>query len=109
MTAMKPTEKGFFDREICQPVHLRGDDNGILLLHGFTGSAAHMRKLADALHQRGHTVRTINLPGHASTEEDMARSNWQMWLQATWPAPTGKCGCKPPSKPRWICSRRCAR
>ena len=79
---MKPTEKGFFDREICQPVHLRGDDNGILLLHGFTGSAAHMRKLADALHQRGHTVRTINLPGHASTEEDMARSNWQMWLQA---------------------------
>lgn len=80
---MKPTETGYFDREVCRPFFHEGGPNGILLLHGFTGSAAHMRKLADALAGRGYTVRSVNLPGHASTEEDMARANWQMWLQAS--------------------------
>lgn len=79
---MKPTEANYFDREVCKPFYHRGGDNGILLVHGFTGSAAHMRKLADALAQRGYTVRTINLPGHAATEEDMGRQTWQTWLQA---------------------------
>lgn len=71
-----------FEHEVCQPFYHKGSDNGILLLHGFTGCAAHMRKLADALAARGYTVRTINLPGHATTEADMAKSNWQQWLQA---------------------------
>ena len=79
---MKPTEANYFNREVCEPFYHRGGDNGILLVHGFTGSAAHMRKLADALAQRGYTVRTINLPGHASTEEEMGRQTWQTWLQA---------------------------
>lgn len=67
---MKPTQPGYFDREECRPFYHRGGDNGILLVHGFTGSAAHMRPLADELARRGRTVRTINLPGHAQTEED---------------------------------------
>ena len=71
---MKPTQPGYFDREECRPFYHRGGDNGILLVHGFTGSAAHMRPLADELARRGRTVRTINLPGHAQTEEDMGRS-----------------------------------
>ena len=79
---MKPTAPGYFDRDVCRPFYHQGGDNGILLLHGFTGSAAHMRKLADALAGRGYTVRTINLPGHAATEEDMAKADWQQWLQA---------------------------
>lgn len=79
---MKPTKPGYFDREECRPFYHRGGDNGILLVHGFTGSAAHMRPLADELARRGRTVRTINLPGHAQTEEDMGRADWQSWLQA---------------------------
>lgn len=71
-----------FDHEVCKPFFHKGGDNGILLIHGFTGSPSHMRKLADALVQRGYTVRTITLPGHATTEEDMSRSNWQQWLHA---------------------------
>ena len=77
---MKPTEPGYFDREVCQPYAHHGSKNGILLLHGFTGSAAHMRKLAEELSRRGHSVRTINLPGHATTEDDMAKATWQSWL-----------------------------
>ena len=71
-----------FDSPVCQPFFHQGGDNGILLIHGFTGCAAHMRKLADGLAERGYTVRTINLPGHASTEEEMGRADWQIWLQA---------------------------
>ena len=79
---MKPTPEGYFDRPVCQPVDFQGDGNGILLMHGFTGSPAHMRMLADDLAERGYTVRSICLPGHASTEEDMAKESWQSWLQA---------------------------
>ena len=82
MNAMKPTEPGYFDRDVCKPFFHEGDGNGILLIHGFTGSAAHMRKLADALAKKGHTVRSINLPSHATTEKDMSRAGWQIWLQA---------------------------
>lgn len=80
---MEPTQPGFFDAEVCKPFYSKGDGNGILLIHGFTGSAAHMRKLADALAARGYTVKTINLPGHATTEDDMAKCSWKMWLQAS--------------------------
>lgn len=71
-----------FDHPFCQPFDHEGGDSGIVLIHGFTGTCAHMRKLADELALRGHTVRTINLPGHATTEADMAKANWQQWLQA---------------------------
>ena len=79
---MASHESKRFDQEVCKPFYHHGSENGILLVHGFTGTCAHMRKLADALAQRGYTVRSINLPGHASTEADMAKANWQQWLHA---------------------------
>ena len=75
-------QTSIFQQEVCQPFFHQGSEDGILLMHGFTGSAAHMRKIADALAQKGYTVSTINLPGHATTEADMAKSTWQEWLQA---------------------------
>lgn len=79
---MEPYENGYFDREVCRPFYHRGGRNGVLLIHGFTGTCAHMRPLAEELARRGYTVRTINLPGHAATEADMAKADWQQWLQA---------------------------
>lgn len=79
---MEPTKAGYFDREVCQSFYHKGSDCGVLLIHGFTGSCAHMRPLADELAARGYTVRTINLPGHATTEADMAKATWQQWLHA---------------------------
>ena len=79
---MEPYPKGYFDCEVCQPIHYKGGSSGVLLIHGFTGTCAHMRKLADELAALGYTVRTINLPGHATTEDDMAKANWQGWLYA---------------------------
>ena len=71
-----------FQQEVCRPFFHKGSSSGILLMHGFTGSAAHMRKIADRLAEKGYTVSTINLPGHASTEEEMAKCTWQDWLEA---------------------------
>lgn len=79
---MEPVQSDYFDREVCKPFYHRGNDCGVLLVHGFTGSASHMRILAEGLAGRGYTVQTINLPGHATSESDMAKSDWQQWLQS---------------------------
>ena len=76
-----------FSAEICQPFLMEGKErngkkHGVLLMHGFTGSIAHMRMLADALHARGFTVMGINLPGHATDMDDMAAHTWSDWLDS---------------------------
>ncbi len=76
------SNENFLDHEVCKPLDHRGGTHGILLIHGFTGTAAHMRKVADGLIQKGHSVMSINLPGHATTEADMNTKTWQDWLQA---------------------------
>ena len=71
-----------FADAVCQPFEMEGDGHGVLLLHGFTGSAAHMCLLGEGLHERGFTVEAINLPGHAMSMDDMAKTGWQDWLNA---------------------------
>jgi len=79
-------ERNFADA-VCQPFLLEGKErngkrHGVLLLHGFTGTVAHMRLVAEGLHARGFTVMGVNLPGHATSMDDMARTTWQDWLDA---------------------------
>lgn len=71
-----------FSMPQCQPFYLQGGEHGVLLIHGFTGSAAHMRLIGEELHARGFTVKGINLPGHATHMMDMANYRWSDWLQA---------------------------
>ncbi len=78
---MKPRNKDFFQCEECKPFFYPGGETGVVLLHGFTGSVAHMRPLGDALQKLGYTVMGINLPGHATTEADMGRYGSREWLQ----------------------------
>ncbi len=54
----------------------------ILLLHGFTGSPAHMRPLAAYLNKEGegYPVSTILLPGHGTRMQDMIDCNWKTWV-----------------------------
>ncbi len=79
---MEPRTADYFHNEVCKPFDHKGNDCGVLLIHGFTGSCAQLRPLADDLAARGYTVRTINLPGHATTEDDMAKATWEQWLHA---------------------------
>lgn len=79
---MKQRPERNFSDPVCQPFHMPGDRHGVLLLHGFTGSAAHMRPLGEALHGAGFTVEGINLPGHGQSMEAMGKTGWQDWLDA---------------------------
>ena len=79
---MKIRDVRDFSDPVCQPFYLKGGEHGVLLLHGFTGSAAHMRPLGEALHQQGFTVMGINLPGHAQSMEAMGQTGWHEWLEA---------------------------
>jgi carboxylesterase len=80
---VQPHDASYFEHDCCKPFLHIGGDKGVLLLHGFTGSVAHMRPLGDALAERGYTVMGINLPGHATTERDMAQTGWKQWLAAS--------------------------
>lgn len=76
-----------FSNEVCHPFFWEGErqcgkKHGVLLLHGFTGTIAHMRPLAESLHALGFTVMGINLPGHGETMDAMARCTWEDWLNA---------------------------
>lgn len=71
-----------FTRPECQPFDLPGDEHGVLLIHGFTGSAGHMRLVGERLNAQGFSVVGINLPGHAVSMDAMAETGWQDWLAA---------------------------
>ena len=63
----------------AEPWSADGDDIGILLVHGFTGSPASMRPWGMALAEEGWTVRVPLLPGHGTRWQDMNLTTWQDW------------------------------
>jgi len=67
---------------LARPFSMEEGDHGLLLIHGFTGSPAHMLPLGEKLHQAGFGVRGVLLPGHGTHPEDMKKVSWQDWLQA---------------------------
>ncbi len=56
---------------------------GLLLIHGFAGSAAEMRLLGDFLHEKGYSVYIPLLKGHGLTPEDMAKTDKKDWWGST--------------------------
>lgn len=63
------------------PFFWPGGPDGVLLVHGFTATAAEVRPLARFLHQHGFTVAGPLLPGHGTTPEDANRYRWQDWVR----------------------------
>lgn len=57
-------------------------DVGVLLIHGFTGSAAEMRPIGRYLNERGLTVMGPLLPGHGTQVEDLNHVPWTEWTTA---------------------------
>ena len=66
----------------AQPFDFPEGDHGVLLIHGFTGSPAHMRLMGERLREKGFAVRGILLPGHGETPEALKNAAWQDWLLA---------------------------
>lgn len=70
-----------------QPSHLDpsayaadGGPVGVLLTHGYTGSAAETRPMGEYLAARNVTVRCPLLRGHGTTPEDLNRIRWKDWV-----------------------------
>ena len=66
----------------AQPFFFPEGEHAVLLIHGFTGSPAHMRLVGEGLRDRGFAVKGILLPGHGETPEAMGRATWQDWVLA---------------------------
>lgn len=61
---------------------LPGNENGILLIHGLTGTPTEMRILAKGLNKAGYSVYCMQLAGHCGDEADLCRTTWQDWYKS---------------------------
>ena len=63
----------------AEPWSSEGGPDGVLVLHGFTGSPQSMRGLAEAFAAAGFTVDLPRLPGHGTSADDLATTTWDDW------------------------------
>lgn len=68
--------------EGAAPFFLPGGAQGVLLLHGFTGSPSEMKLYGRYLNELGYTVLAIRLPGHGTCLLDMERATAADWFAA---------------------------
>jgi len=66
--------------EINDPVIIKGNKKGVLLLHGFTSGPHEMKPVSEALKNKGYSIFIPLLPGHGSTPEDLLRCTWHDWF-----------------------------
>ena len=69
-----PTDRGLF---------YEGNNVGVLLVHGLSGTPVEMRFIANGLAREGFTVACPQLSGHCETVEQLRRSTWQDWYDGT--------------------------
>jgi carboxylesterase len=68
--------------EGAEPIFLPGNDIGVLLVHGFTGTTQSMRYLGHALNKAGFTVVAPRLEGHGVSAQAMAKSTATQWVRS---------------------------
>ncbi len=66
--------------ELVRPFFHKGDETGCLVLHGFTGTPANIRVVADKLAEAGYTVYAPLLSGHGTTLRDMDAQTGDIWV-----------------------------
>jgi carboxylesterase len=59
--------------------HVAGSRVGVLVVHGFTGTPASVRGIAEAMAAAGYDVELPRLPGHGTTVDDMLATDWSAW------------------------------
>lgn len=66
----------------AEPFFFKGNDVGVLLCHGFTGTTQSMRYLGEQLHAAGYTVIGPRLKGHGTSPAAMALTTAQDWIDS---------------------------
>lgn len=76
------------DNTYIRNPHLEGDEffwkgnqTGLLLIHGFTATTAEVRLIGELLQKDGFSIAAPLLPGHGTHPDDLNRATWQMWLE----------------------------
>jgi len=64
----------------AEPLAHLGDREGVLVLHGFTGSPWEVRPIAEAMAACGHTVAMPLLAGHGTSIHALDETSWRDWL-----------------------------
>ncbi|MBB6366241.1 MULTISPECIES: alpha/beta fold hydrolase [unclassified Xanthomonas] len=59
--------------------HFEGGRNGVLLIHGLTGTPSEMRLLGKSLNREGFSVHGVQLAGHCGDEDDLLATSWRDW------------------------------
>jgi carboxylesterase len=68
---------------LAEPFHLPGSNGqGVLVVHGFGGTPAHLRMLAVHLNNNGYTVHGPLLEGHGTNLEHMETTGRRDWLDS---------------------------
>lgn len=66
----------------AEPFFFEGDQTGVLVSHGFTGTTQSMRFLGEFLHaQGGFTVSGPRLTGHGTHPDEMAGATAEDWIR----------------------------
>ncbi|WP_034262583.1 alpha/beta hydrolase [Bacillus sp. J33] len=68
--------------EGAEPFYFEGNEIGILVSHGFTGSTQSMRPLGEAYAKEGYTVCGPRLKGHGTHYEEMETTTYQDWIDS---------------------------
>ncbi len=63
-----------------EPFFYPGNEVGVLLVHGFTGTPKEMHPMGEYLNRQGFSTLGPRLGGHATRPEDMIRANYSDWL-----------------------------
>ena len=61
---------------------LPGGRDGVLLIHGLTGTPAEMRFVGKGLHRAGYSVLGMQLAGHCGDEDDLLATGWRDWYSS---------------------------
>src|SRR5687767_194588 len=64
----------------AEPWGADGDETGVLVLHGFTGSPQSVKPWAESIAAEGRTVLVPRLPGHGTTIDDLQRTTSKDWV-----------------------------
>ncbi|MDR7149404.1 carboxylesterase [Hydrogenophaga palleronii] len=64
----------------AEPFFFAGNDIGVLVSHGFTGTPQSMRYLGEQIHAAGYTVMGPRLAGHGVSPAAMAKTGAADWI-----------------------------
>lgn len=68
------------------PIFLKGENEGVLFIHGYTGSPHDFEYMAKEVNRVGFTVSVPRLPGHGTCGEDFLMTTARDWLRRVFDA-----------------------